>query len=460
MFRRINQFAVCVLSVCTLLMICNPSLAQDEQIGEMELIERVAVLQRQLESQVVADRDAAEKELIELGPSVLDSLEPTTEDTPSDAIQRTARVRKELETIAVARVTQASKVTLKGTMTVKEALAAIKKQTSNDVAMPDETPDQLADHKIELNHNNVDFWVAVADVMKQGSLVVDPYAGQPGQLRLTPTPRARIIAANPGIGEDELKEAGVGPEKDPDAEAAPSHVSGIFDLQVVRVNSSRNLANPELNYCNLTVLVRWEPRIRPISIDLPASTIKAIDEYDNPIDVPNPDQVMSGIVQPEIPELEFSIPIGLVDRQIEVINSFEATIDAVLPGRTETFRFKKIGKLKAGNQQSKAGAIVTFGGIQKNEDLFGVTVKLSFEEGQNALESHQGWAFNNPVFLEDADGKKHEAIAYETLRQDKSEISIQFYFENDPQDMTLVYQTAAAIVEVPIKVLLKVIPLP
>jgi hypothetical protein len=216
--------------------------------------------------------------------------------------------------------------------------------------------------------------------MKQGSLVVDPYAGQPGQLRLTPTPRARIIAANPGIGEDELKEAGVGPEKDPDAEAAPSHVSGIFDLQVVRVNSSRNLANPELNYCNLTVLVRWEPRIRPISIDLPASTIKAIDEYDNPIDVPNPDQVMSGIVQPEIPELEFSIPIGLVDRQIEVINSFEATIDAVLPGRTETFRFKKIGKLKAGNQQSKAGAIVTFGGIQKRTKRSGISSRLGVQQ--------------------------------------------------------------------------------
>ncbi len=84
------------------------------ELSDMELIERVTILQRELESPEVSKRDAAEKELIELGVRVLDYLEPTTKKTPTDAVERTNRVRQALEKIAVASVTKASLVTLKG----------------------------------------------------------------------------------------------------------------------------------------------------------------------------------------------------------------------------------------------------------------------------------------------------------------------------------------------------------
>jgi hypothetical protein len=423
-----------------------------EELSDMELIERVAELQRELESAEVPKRDSAEKELVQLGIRVLDYLEPATKKTPSDAVQRINRIRIELEKIAVASVTKASTVTLSGKMTVRKALESIRKQTNNDVAAPDETPDVFLDREIELKLENADFWVALADVMKQGELVVDPYGGQRGQLRLSPTQAARIRAANPDAKPDEHK-------SDNDS-GPPSNVSGIFDLVVTQVNASRNLANPSLNYCNVRVRIRWEPRVTPISIDLPASTLKVVDEFDNPVEISNQDAVMSGIVQPEIPELEFSIPISLLDRQIEVIKSLEATIDAVLPGRMETFRFKKIGKLDPGSEQTKAGATVSFDGIQKNEDLFGVTVRLSFDEEHNALESHQNWVYNNPVYLQDEAGEHFEALAYEGVTQTNNEVAIRYYFEHDPKDMTLFYKTPALIVEVPVKVLLKNIPLP
>ncbi len=434
---------------------CLPvAVGQDKPLSEMELIDRVAFLQHQLSSAKVTDRDAAEKELVQLGPMVLDHLEPSTDDTPTDVVQRLTRVRLELEKAAVLSVTQASKVSLQGMMTVGEALAKIREQTNNDVALPDETPDVFVDRKVNLEFKDVDFWVALADIMKQGDLIVDPYAGQPGQLRLTPTQEARVAAANPDLGD---KDAAADEDK---SKLPPRNVSGIFDLMVTKVSSSRNLVNPRLNYCNISVLVRWEPRVQPVSVDLPATTIQVVDEFDNKVSVPNPDAVLSGLVQPEIPELEFSIPIGLVDRQIEVIKSFEARIDAVLPGRVETFKFKKIGKLDPGEAQQKAGATVTFEGIRKNDDLYGVTVRLSFDEDNNALESHQGWAFNNPMHLLNEQGRKIEPIALETLKQDNAEIAIQYYFEDDPQELTLIYKTPAAIVKVPVKILLKDIPLP
>lgn len=444
------------------LLLCQSSFGQDEpkpnpdipsayqKLSDMKLIERVAELQRQIESPDISKRDAAEKELIAHGVRVLDYLEPTNDKTTTDGIQRINRIRATLEKIAVAAVTQCSTVTLKGKMSVATALAKIKKQSGNNVYMPDETPDLFKDKEIEIEFKDAPFWEVLADVMEKGDLIVDTYGGDRGLLVLTPTDEARIAAAAP---------AGAKPPKVAKTKI-PRNVSGIFDLAVTQVSAARNLTNPKLNYCNLHVLIRWEPRVTPISIVLPASTIKAVDEFDSPIEITNKEAVMSGTVQNEIPELEFTIPIGLLDRQIEEIKSFDARIDAVLPGRVETFKFKKLGKLEVGAKQTKAGATVTFGGIEKNEDLFGVNISLGFDEEHNALESHQSWVYNNTVELRNDAGDVIEPLAYEGVRQTNNQITIRYYFDKDPKPLSLHYKTPAAIVKVPVKISLKKIPLP
>lgn len=426
--------------------------AEFQNLSDMELIERVAELQRQLEAPDISKRDAAEKELIAHGVDVLDYLEPvTTDKTTTDAIQRTNRVRAALEKIAVAEVTEASKITLKGKMSVVAALAQIQKQTDNNVLLPDETPDLFKDKEIDLDFKDATFWEVLADVMEKGDLIVNTYGGSQGVLVLTPTDEARMAAVAP---------AGAAPPKKKAKPKIPRNVSGIFDLSVTQVSAARNLADPKLNYCNLHMMIRWEPRVTPISVVLPAKTIKAIDEFDNPIEITNKDAVMSGTVQREIPELEFTIPIGLLDRQIEEIKSLDAQIDAVLPGRMESFKFKKLGKLDVGAKQTKAGATVTFGGIAKNEELFGVTISLGFDEEHNALESHQSWVYSNKVELRNDAGEVFDSLAYEGVRQTNSEITIRYYFDKDPKNLNLFYKTPAAIVKVPVKISLKKIPLP
>ncbi|MFT5299988.1 MAG: hypothetical protein ACI87E_000754 [Mariniblastus sp.] len=426
---------------------------QEPELSDMELIEHVAFLQRQLESPEIPKRDAAEKELISLGVRVLDYLEPATDKTPTDAAQRTTSVRLALEKLAVASVTKSSIVTLKGTMTIKNALASLRKQSNNDVDVLGETPDLFVDKEVTLTSENVSFWEALAELMKEGELVVDAFGGTRGQLRLTPTMSSQFRAANPGAEEPGAPILGVVP-------AIPRCTAGIFDVSVTEISASRNLLNPAQNYCNIQMQVRWEPRVMPISIDLPAATIKAFDESDTAIVLANEQAVHSGLVQPEVSNLNFQIPIALIDRDVKTIKSFEATMDAVLPGRTEKFRFRKLGNLEAGVQQTKAGATVTFGGIQKNEDLFGVTVRLSFDEEHNALESHQSWVYNNQIYLENEAGERFEALAYEGVKQAGNEVAIRYYFEPDPKAMTLHYSTPAAIVQIPIKIKLTNIPLP
>jgi hypothetical protein len=149
-----------------------------------------------------------------------------------------------------------------------------------------------------------------------------------------------------------------------------------------------------------------------------------------------------------------------VDRQVEELKSIKATIDAVLPGRIENFRFRNLKDQKIGRQVQKAGATVTFGGIKKNEDVYMVTLSLSFDEENNALESHQGWVFQNQVYLENEKGEREESIGLETMQQDNSKVTIRYLFIEYPGNRTLVYKTPAAIVRIPVTIELKKIPLP
>ena len=198
----------------------------------------------------------------------------------------------------------------------------------------------------------------------------------------------------------------------------------------------------------------------PISIDVPLKELKAIDEFDKEIQVANPERVLSGIVQPEIPEVEFSIPMKLVDRQIENLKSITAKVDAVLPGRIETFRFRDLADVTPGTQQRKAGAIVTYAGSRQNDDVWGVSIRLGFDETNRALESYQSWVYQNEVFLEDDQGNRVDYLGMESIGGNENEIGVQYFFEVDPSKCSLVYRTPAAIVEVPVTITLKKIPLP
>lgn len=427
----------------------TPPGRQEEVLGDMELIDRVDVLRRQLESPSIPERDKAQQELIGLGIRVLDHLDPAEPSEATDLIQRISMVRTELEKVVAAITTKSSRVTLVGKMTVGEALAGLKKQTENDVALTATTPDIFSKREIDLKIENGTFWEALNSIAQQGEIAISPYAASAGQLRLDPTQSAMQQAVEPL--ENKVAVSTIQP---------PQCVSGIFGISVTQINASRNLVNPKLNSCNISTVVRWEPRITPISFQLPAASIKAVDGQNKEIKLTNREAVFYGTVQSEIAEIEFFIPIELTDRSTEKIKTLTGVGEALIAGRTETFRFKKLGRLKDGYQQTRAGATVTFQGIEKNEELFGLAVKLGFDAQQNALESYHSWVYDNKIYLENKTGEQIVPIAYDGIGQTENEITVRYYFDTDPSAMTLVYKTPASIVKVPIKIELTDIPLP
>ena len=460
MQRSPLQFAAALLlAICfvsPLALVGQEKLPQDTPpakparvLGDMELIDRVDTLRPQLESPSIPQRDKAQQELIDLGIRVLDHLDPAEPTAATDVIQRISKIRTELEKIVASIATRSSRATLTGKMTVGEALAALKKQTGNDVALTETTADIFSKREIDLKIENGTFWTALNSIAQQGEITISPYAAAPGQLRLDPTQSAMQQAVAPNTNKPKVP-----------ASLPPNCVSGIFGISVTQVNASRNLVNPKLNFCNISTVVRWEPRITPISFQLPAASIKAVDEQNQPIELTNSEAVFYGTVQSEIAEIEFFIPVELTDRSTKKIKTLTGTGEAMIAGRVETFRFKKLGRLNDGYQQTRAGATVTYQGIQKNEELFGLAIKLGFDAQHNALESYHSWVYDNKIFLEDEKGEPIAPIAYDGIGQTKNEITVRYYFDTDPSALTLVYQTPASIVKVPIKIKLTEIPLP
>lgn len=427
-----------LLLAFAILFLTGPFLsAQDE----MEMIEDIARLQFQMKSVQIPERDAAEKELIAMGEIVLDHLEESKASDSADYRDRVVRVRSALEKIAVAKNTQASSMKVEaGKIPIQDLLKAIKKETGNDVVLGREVLLETSNKEIEFESSGqLEFWDVLNHLMDQTGLQIDPYDGETGQLALSET------FARPG--EEQVK-----PE-------VLADYSGVMRFQITRIDSTKNLLRPNVNSSRFNVLVRWEPRITPIAIDFPYSSVELVDEFDQK--VPAEQQgVYTGIVTPEIPELEFLVATSLIDRQIEKIKSLKGEVEAVLPGRVETFRFKDVSEMEEDTFQVKAGAKVTFGGIVKNEDLWGLRLSLGFDEENNALESHQAWVYNNEIYLVGEDGKKYPPIGSETFQQTNDQVGILYYFGDDPKGMDLHYRTPAAVVKVKIPFVITEIPLP
>jgi hypothetical protein len=87
---------------------------------------------------------------------------------------------------------------------------------------------------------------------------------------------------------------------------------------------------------------------------------------------------------------------------------------------------------------------------------------VAFAAPAGALESHRSWIANNVCYLVDEAGKKYENLGFDSTLRTRHAIGFAYLFDlpDGPQGLTLVYQTPAAIVNLPVKYELKDIPLP
>ena len=297
-----------------------------------ELKAAVAKLVRQLDDTQLARREAAEKELIGLGPAIVDLLPPVTRQMPAEVKERLARVRRTLESSAAELSLAPTRVTLKGPMKLSDALAAIEKQTGNRlVDYREEFNQQRREVTIEGEIKDKLFWEALDGVLDQGELTTYAFSGERG---------ATAIVAR-GEGETARSKRGV--------------YSGLFRFEPLRVEAVRDIVNPANHALRIFLDIAWEPRLQPILVAQPLDALKATSDTGEDLPIDGREGEIEIPVDGDSSATEMYIPLELPGRNVSKIASLKGKLDVLAPGRVETFEFSDLEKAKGVEQRNGGG---------------------------------------------------------------------------------------------------------
>jgi hypothetical protein len=125
------------------------------------------------------------------------------------------------------------------------------------------------------------------------------------------------------------------------------------------------------------------------------------------------------------------------------------------------FRFDDL-MTSIGKSERRGGVQVTIDDVRKNNAIWEVHMRLSLDEDNEALQSHRGWAFQNVSYLVGTDGEPIDNAGFETTRQTRNELGVAYLFDlpEGIEGLSWVYETPAAIVEMPLEYELTDIELP
>jgi len=140
------------------------------------------------------------------------------------------------------------------------------------------------------------------------------------------------------------------------------------------------------------------------------------------------------------------IALAMPAQPLKEIASLTGSVQAVLPGKVEEFRFLDL--LKGKQEKRIAAATVTLDEVRKNGDSWEVFVRLRFDDAGDALESHRNWVLLNEAYLDDAKGKPIQPDSMETTLRTKNEIGVGYVFAMPdlPKNLAFVYKTPGIVV--------------
>ena len=393
---------------------------------------------RQLDLPHLADREAAERELLGLGPDVLDLLPADSKRLSAEAQQRLARLRQRFQEMTARSAAEPSRITLKAdAMPLSKCLAELTRQSGNAIVdFRENFGEEKTDPPLKVNFDKTVFWEALDKVLDQAKLTVYPFGPERAIHVVTRPPTA--VAAGPG-----------------------AFLRGPFRFLPLELVGRRDLDDPADASLQLKMLVSWEPRLAPISLKQPLKSVEAIDSQGRPMSVQGRESELEVPVQPTAVAVELTVPMALPPRDVSQISRLAGVLDAVLPGREATFRFDKLTEAQNVTKRV-AGVTVTLERVRKNGEIWEVWVGIQFDQADTALESHRGWVFNNPAYLEGPDGKPIQHDGFETTRRTETEVGLAYLFDlkEPPTNLTFVYKTPSAILSAKFPYEFKNLPLP
>lgn len=379
-----------------------------------------------------ADRVEAEERLLAAGPAVLELLPaPDAVDDPAtrDALRR---IRTELERRAARSSVRPSRVTLEGMMPLRQIMEEITRQTANPVRLGKDA-DSLAETLLKVEFDGDRFWDTVSQLSGRLNLraVVD-------------TDRNGVVLAPPD-----------------DGRAVAHRTAGAFRVEVLSIQPRDGVVGVEF-------AVTPEPRLRPLFLTWSdADFVARTPARELP--------PLSPEAQHELPAVDrgparFSVVFvdAEDDSQPEPL-SIAGNLVVTTAARTQEFRFRHLAEAGTESQRS-GGVLVTrrnaeFSTTRKGIRRAEIELRVVYDSGGPAFESHRTWVYHNEVYLETPDGARLPVNdGFETLAEQNGAVAVRYRFRDlpdvPPEDLKLVYLAPTAVIDVPLEFEFDRLPFP
>jgi hypothetical protein len=333
----------------------------------------------------------------------------------------------------------ASEVTFpRAELTLRQAVEVLNQSGNRVVDYRSRQGQEVTNPGLRLPTTPLRFWAAVDEVARQARLRVVPFAERNGQTVVA------LLA---------LTETGT-------VAQYPVHYDGPFRICLQRVAAIRSWEEgEELSRLLITVQVAWEPRYRPLWLNLP---IDGVQQGTTNIPQLKP---QSFRVADEA-AVTFTVQLPLPPRNEQFIPELFLRTRVVTPPRQTPFVFPTLAE---GQQVTEDGVTCTLTRIteEPRQARAWLTLRLHYPEKLLDLESHETWVMQaNTLILTPKKGGQPLRFGTNTAEiniQERSGIELRHLIENLPLPLNayhLRYEAPAPPVKYPLEIRLQNIPLP
>lgn len=390
--------------------------------------EDVAGLIRQLSARELQDRVAAEHQLRTLGTNVLGHL-PDPQTLPPSAADAVRRIRTHLERKQAQSALKAGRVTIEGIRTLADVFAAIENQTGNRQDSS-ALSDVVAGRTISLALDNARFWNAIHHISETTGLVAT--LGEQGD---------RLVWATDA----------------PDRQVPlATTVSGPVEIRLIDVSLRQDFIKPTRRILRLTLLVRIEPRLRPLFLHTADHEIVvAVRGRGSGSRILPP---LSSAARREIPvggggatRLTFDV---IVPENAQVPESVTLTgqLDIEIAAGRERFTFRHLDEVPITRRHG--GVRVTLAKVSGRDRELQATLMITYDADGPRFESHRSWVFHNEVFLQDGETTPLLPRESEVQAEEETGIEVRYHFpdvESISESLELTYIAPTLVSTLPVK---------
>lgn len=339
-------------------------------------------LVRRLGSGVLAERDAAARGLLDLGPAALPlvaSARQAATGARADALERIERL---LGQRAAAHAIEPAVVTLLADdVAAGDLLEQVFARTGSRIDLA-----AAADRRVSLRGDRLTFWEAVDELLYRGGLVLEFAAPHAAAGRRGADPGMRRPAGNAL----RITEALPGTPGTPSVAAGPLRVS-VADVE----RTGRIGPGEDGRGARVTLRVAWEPRLEPLLARLPARSLIA----EGPGGEALPAAQRAAVVEATIPAggmwIDLPVLFGPPAVPLERLGLLRGTLVLWLAGWEHDFRFEgvRVDREAAGGfPPQRIGAVeVRLADARVVDGRLLVRASVTYDEASEPLASHHSW---------------------------------------------------------------------